>query len=92
MAFNGVHVVWGIASLDHTDDEPTDVLVAGLERLAASGLHEVDTARICQLPRPRPHPPPPPGLRGALITVRAQTARRCSAARWRPAPQRSPTR
>ena len=52
MTFNGVHVVWGIASLDHTDDEPTDVLVAGLERLAASGLHEVDTARICQLPPP----------------------------------------
>ena len=54
MAFNGVHVVWGIASLDHTDDEPTDVLVAGLERLAASGLHEVDTARICQLPHHHP--------------------------------------
>lgn len=42
----GIQLVWGIASLDQTDDEPTDVVVAGLKRLAESGLLEVDTARI----------------------------------------------
>jgi aflatoxin B1 aldehyde reductase len=44
--FNGIQLVWGIASLDRTDDEPTDGLLAGLQRLQQSGLLEVDVARI----------------------------------------------
>jgi aflatoxin B1 aldehyde reductase len=46
MAFNGVNLVWGIASLDGKDDESTASLVAGLQRLHAAGLFEVDCARI----------------------------------------------
>ena len=44
--FQGIQLVWGIASLDRTDDEPTAGLVAGLQRLQQSGLLEVDVARI----------------------------------------------
>ena len=42
----GVQLVWGIGSLSEGDNTPTDILVKGLQRLAASNLYEVDTARI----------------------------------------------
>jgi hypothetical protein len=42
----GVQLVWGIGSLGDADGTPTNVLVQGLQRLSASGLFEVDVARI----------------------------------------------
>lgn len=42
----GIQLLWGIASLDNQDDTKTTDLVRGLQRLRASGLLEVDVARI----------------------------------------------
>ena len=44
--YNGVRLVWGIASLDVLDATPSETLAAGLSLLATHGHHEVDTARI----------------------------------------------